>query len=332
MAGMGKRMRPHTLTVPKPLLPIAGKPMVYHIVNELTHNLEEPIEEVCFIIGRFGESAEHQLLEITEGLKIKGKISYQDNPIGTADAILCANNSLNGPVIIVFADTLFKARFSIPPEPDAIIWVYPVKDPSEFGVVKTGESGLITDFVEKPSKFVSNMAITGIYYFRDGKNLRKELQYLKDNNIVKKGEYQLTDALENMKNKGIKFMPHKIDEWLDCGNVHSTIDTNRKILEFNKNILQNTAISENSEIIAPVYLGTGVKITNSSVGPYVSIGENTEVKNSIITNSIIQTNCQVVNANLKDSMIGNFVQFDGGSHPSTEYNISLGDYSNLICR
>src|SRR6185369_16578610 len=144
-------------------------------------------------------------------------------------------------------------------------------------------AGYITDFVEKPQEFVSDLAIIGIYYFRDGANLRKELQYLLDNDIRDKGEFQLTNALENMKNKGMKFAPGKVTEWLDCGNKDATVYTNQRVLEFmrgDKALRGQNIKIENSTVIEPCYFGQNVVVTNSVVGPYVSLGDNTFVSNS----------------------------------------------------
>ncbi|TXT27887.1 MAG: glucose-1-phosphate thymidylyltransferase [Chitinophagaceae bacterium] len=163
----------------------------------------------------------------------KGTISYQDEPLGTAHAILCAKKALKGPVVVAFADTLFKADFTMDLAQDGIIWVKKVKDPTLFGVVKIGNNGFITDFIEKPVTFVSDLAIIGIYYVKNGEFLKDEMQYLIDNDIKEKGEYQLTNALENMKNKGAKFIPGAINEWLDCGNKNNTVYTNQRFIQTN---------------------------------------------------------------------------------------------------
>jgi glucose-1-phosphate thymidylyltransferase len=327
MAGMGKRMRPHTLTVPKPLVPIAGKPIVQRLVEDIAKVCNEPIEEVAFIIGNFGEAVEKKLIQIAESVGARGTISYQDQPLGTAHAILCAKDSLEGRVVVAFADTLFKADFTLDTSADGTIWVQQVEDPRPFGVVKLNEQNEITDFVEKPETFVSDLAIIGIYYFNDGAYLREELQYLLDNNILDKGEFQLTNALENMKNKGTRFIPGKISEWLDCGNKDATVYTNQRYLEYlsgSQDLIAASAQINNSIIIPPVFVGENAVLNNAVVGPHVSIGNGTKISDSVISNSIVQENTVIKNANIKNSMLGSFVTYQG-----TPADLSLGDYNAL---
>ena len=328
MAGMGKRMRPHTLTVPKPLIPIAGKPIVQRLVEDIARVCGEPVEEVAFIIGRFGSAVEQSLVKIAESVGAKGTIYYQDEPLGTAHAILCAKPSLSGPLVVAFADTLFKADFKLDSSVTGTIWVQRVEDPRPFGVVKLDEKGQITDFVEKPETFVSDLAIIGIYYFQDGDYLRDELQYLLDNDIKDKGEYQLTNALENMKNKGTIFVPGQVTEWLDCGNKDATVYTNQRYLEYLKErgekLVADSAKITNSVLIEPVYIGENAVITNSVVGPHVSLSAGATVDDSRLSNSIVQTSAVVRHANVANSMVGNFATLTGV--PS---DLSLGDYNAL---
>jgi glucose-1-phosphate thymidylyltransferase len=328
MAGMGKRMRPHTLTVPKPLIPIAGKPIVQRLVEDIAKVCGEPVQEVAFIIGRFGAETEKSLVQIAESVGAKGTIHYQDEPLGTAHAILCAQSALTGPVVVAFADTLFKADFTLDSSVPGTIWVQKVDDPKPFGVVKLNEQGQITDFVEKPQEFVSDLAIIGIYYFQDGEYLRSELQYLLDHDIKDKGEFQLTNALENMKNKGTTFVPGRVTEWLDCGNKDATVFTNQRYLEYlqerGENLVAESAKVTNSVLIPPVYVGEGVIITDSVVGPHVSLGNHSNVRASVVSNSIVQTSASVLHANVANSMIGNHATVTG-----TPDDLSLGDYNTL---
>lgn len=329
MAGMGKRMRPHTLTTAKPLIPIAGKPVVQRLVEDIMATANEKVEEIAFIIApHFGKAVEEMLVKVAESLGAKGKICYQEQALGTAHAILCAGDSLKGNVFIAFADTLFKADFKIDTAKDAIIWTQKVEDPSAFGVVKLAEDGRITEFIEKPVTFVSDLAIIGVYYFKDGENLRKEMQYLLDNNVTEKGEYQLTTAMENMKNKGLAFYSDQVEEWLDCGNKDATVYTNQRILEIKKDKEQLVAAGatlENATIIAPCFIGEGVTVRNAVVGPHVSLEAGATVENAIISNSMILEQASVKNAVIANSMLGKNVTYS-----SKADEVSLGDFSVVL--
>lgn len=328
MAGIGSRLRPHTLTIPKPLTLIAGKPIVQRLVEDIVKVVDQKVEEISFIIGpSFPKDTEEKLMKIAKGLGAKGKVYVQKQALGTAHAIQCAKESLEGPCVVAFADTLFKADFTLDGETDGAIWVKQVDEPSAYGVVKL-QDGIITDFVEKPDEFISDLAIIGIYYFKSGEILREEIQYLLDNNILDKGEFQLTNALENMKQKGLKFVPGQVSEWMDCGNKEITIDTNSKVLQFSREegeaLISKNLVLENAEIIEPCYIGTNVVLKNSTIGPNVSLGDDSVVENSHIVDSLIQTNTTIKNANLKEAMIGNNAYFDGEFK-----SISIGDYSVL---
>ncbi len=324
MAGMGKRMRPHTLKLPKPLIPIAGEPIVKRLAEEITKVSKSKINEIAFIIGDFGEVVEQTLLDIAKNLGAKGKIYYQTEALGTAHAIYCAEPSLNEKVIVAFADTLFKADFDLDEDISSIIWTKKVENPEAFGVVKKDAKDNITDFIEKPKEFVSDEAIIGIYYFKNGDNLRKELKYLIDNDIRGNNEYQLTDALENMKNNGVNFKSATVTEWLDCGNKDATVHTNQRILHHLGNKVSKTSKQKFSIIIEPCFIDDGAIINNSVVGPYVSIGKNTIIKNSVISNSIIQTNTNIKEAVFSNSMIGNFVNIN-----KEKDDFSIGDYNTI---
>jgi glucose-1-phosphate thymidylyltransferase len=328
MAGRGSRLRPHTLTVPKPLIPIAGKPIVHRLVEDIAGVLNQKIEEIAFIIHPdFGPQVEKDLVAIAEKLGSRGTIYYQREALGTAHAIMCAKESMSGPIVVAYADTLFRADFSLDTTADSVIWVKKVDDPSAFGVVKL-EGDRITDFVEKPKDFVSDLAIIGIYYFKSGETLRSELQYLLDNDVVKGGEYQLTDALENMKQKGMRFVPGQVDEWMDCGNKNVTVETNSRMLGFlnadGENMVHPSVKLENSTIVPPCYIGENVVLVNSTIGPNVSLGNNSHVTDSIIKNSLIQTHAHIKNAQLDNAMLGNHVTYNGNFA-----SVSLGDYSTL---
>lgn len=326
MAGQGKRMRPHTLTTPKPLLPIAGKSIVQRLVEDIAKVCNTKIDEIAFVVGHFGEEAEQNLLKIAQSVGAKGRICYQEEALGTAHAILCGKEVLKGNVVVAYADTLFKAGFNLNLENDASIWVQKVENPSAYGVIKQNANGNIEAIIEKPKEFVSDLAIIGIYYFKDGENLKKELQFLIDNDIKVNGEYYITDALDNMNRKGLVFSPSIVEEWLDCGNAAATIHTNQRYLEYlkNENLVDSTTQIINSTIVQPVFIGANVIIENSVVGPHVSIGKNGKITNSIINNSILQENSTITNANISDSMIGNFTEISG-----KQAQLNLGDFSQI---
>ena len=329
MAGRGSRLRPHTLTIPKPLIPIAGKPIVHRLVEDIAGVISQDIEEIAFIIHKdFGTTVENDLIAIAEKLGARGTIYYQNEALGTGHAIMCAKESMDGPIVVAYADTLFRADFSLDTTADSVIWVKQVEDPTAFGVVQLNEKNEIVDFVEKPAEFVSDLAIIGIYYFKKGEDLRTELQYLLDNNVTKGGEYQLTDGLENLKQKGMRFVPGKVDEWMDCGNKNVTVETNSRMLNFlHKDQVDLGASNvrlDNSTIIPPCYIGENVVLINSTVGPNVSLGKGCHVVSTTIKNSLVQTHAHISNANLDNAMIGNHATFNGDFTA-----ISIGDYSVL---
>jgi glucose-1-phosphate thymidylyltransferase len=239
---------------------------------------------------------------------------------------LCAEKLLEGPVVVAFADTLFRANFKIDPEVDGILWVKQIEDPSAFGVIKMNEAREIIDFVEKPKEFVSDLAMIGVYYFKEGEKLANELNYLVENGIIKSGEYQLPDALRRLTEKGMRFMPGEVEEWLDCGNKEVTVITNQRVLEYDSEkgieLVDPSAKLLNSVIIPPCYIGKDVVLENSVVGPHVSLGKGSVVTNSIIKNSILQHHSIIIDANLKDSMLGSYSKYKGLAR-----DLSLSDYS-----
>jgi glucose-1-phosphate thymidylyltransferase len=327
MAGLGKRLRPHTLTVPKPLLPIAGKPIVHRLVEDIAKVCPEKIDSIGFIIHpSFGKEVEESLKGIAREVGATGKIFYQTEALGISHALLFAKELFTGKIIVAFADTLFKAEFKLDTTQDGIIWVQQVSDPSQFGVVRVNEKNEITELVEKPTTFVSDLAIIGIYFFKDGKALADEMQYIIDNDIKEKGEYQFTTVLQNRTRKGARFVPGKVTEWLDCGNKNVTVETNQRYLEFIKDqkLVSQKAKISNSVIIPPCFIGDDAVIENSVIGPHVSVGKNSQIHDSRIMNSIIQTNSKISRAVLENSMLGNFVNFE-----TRALDLSLGDFNTI---
>ena len=329
MAGRGSRLRPHTLTIPKPLIPIAGKPIVHRLVEDIAGVLNQDIEEVAFIIHEsFGQKVEEDLIAIAQKLGAKGTIYYQNEALGTGHAIMCAKESLSGPAVIAYADTLIRADFKIDAEADAVIWVKQVNEPEAFGVVKLNAKNEIIELVEKPTTFVSDLAVIGIYYFKEVGDLKQELQNVLDNNIKNGGEYQINDGIKAMMANGKVFKTGEVNQWMDCGNKNVTVETNSRMLGFlnadNVDLVANNVKLENSTIISPCYIGENVVLINATVGPNVSLGNGCHIVDSSIKNSLVQTHVHIKNARLDNAMIGNHANFDGNFT-----SISIGDYSVL---
>jgi glucose-1-phosphate thymidylyltransferase len=331
MAGRGSRLRPHSLTVPKPLIPVAGKPIVHRLVEDIANLLDEPIDEIAFILGDpawFGDEVVQSLKQLAIDLGAKASIYRQLDPLGTGHAIMCAEHSLSGPAVIAYADTLIRADFDLDKEADSVIWTKKVANPEAYGVVNLNENQEITELVEKSTEFVSDQAVIGIYYFKDVAVLKNELQYVIDNNIINGGEYQINDGIKRMMANGKVFKTGTVDEWMDCGNKEVTIETNRRMLGFlnesKEALVSDTINSTNSKIIEPCFIGEGVTLINSTVGPFASIGANTTIEDSNVKNSIIQTHTLIKNATLDNAMIGNHATFNGKFT-----NVSIGDYSAL---
>ena len=327
MAGRGSRLRPHTLTIPKPLIPIAGKPIVHRLVEDIARVLNQDIEEVAFIIHEsFGKKVEEELIGIAQKLGARGTIYYQNEALGTGHAIMCAKDSLSGPAVIAYADTLIRADFDLDQTADSVIWVKQVDKPEAFGVINLNDKNEIVELVEKPETFVSDLAVIGIYYFKEVAVLKNELQLVLDNNIIHGGEYQINDGIKQMMAKGMIFVPGKVDEWMDCGNKDVTVDTNSRMLHFldidGEKLVAADIRIENSTIIPPCYIGEDVVLIDSIVGPNVSLGKGTHLQNTKIKNSLVQTHAHIKNAKLDNAMIGNHASFDGNFT-----SISIGDYS-----
>ena len=332
MAGRGSRLRPHSLTVPKPLIPVAGQPIVHRLVKDIVKVLNQPIDEIAFVLGDpawFGDDIVASLKDLAKSLGAKASIYRQDQPLGTGHAIMCAKESLSGPAVIAYADTLIRASFNLDPEADAVIWVKQVEKPEAYGVVKLNDKKEIVELVEKPEQFVSDLAVIGIYYFKDVSVLKEELQKVLDNNIINGGEYQINDGIKGMMARGKVFKTGEVSEWMDCGNKAVTLETNQRMLGFLKadgeeQLIATSIRNENSKIIEPCYISENVVLKNTTIGPNVSIGNHCVIENSTIKNSLIQNNTTIKNANLDQAMIGNHVKYDGKFT-----KISIGDYSVL---
>ncbi len=324
MAGKGTRLRPHTHTTPKPLLTVAGTMIIERIIQTFDRTLERDIDEIIFILGDFGEEVKKDLTEMSNRHNAKATFRKQEEALGTAHAVYCAADDLEGEVIIVFADTLFDTNDVVSVEgADSVIWLKHVDDPSRFGVA-VHEGDTITDFVEKPSEPISNLAIIGVYYFKEGKDLKREIEYLLNNDVTGHGnEYQLTDALDRLLKDGKKFKIATVDEWLDCGTISAWLETTKIILKKEQHSY-DSGLYRNAEIIPPVYIGQNVILENSKIGPFASIGTGSVIKDSRVNDSIVLENAEIDKSEIEEATIGNHTiikNFKGSAH--------LGDHSSI---
>lgn len=323
MAGKGTRLRPHSHTTPKPLLPVAGTSIVERIVLTFSRTINRTVDEIAFVLGDFGDDVKKDLTAMAERQGAKASFYYQKEAKGTAHAIHCAKESLEGEVIVVFADTLFDTSEKVNvDDADSVIWLNHVEDPSRFGVAVHTPDGRITGFVEKPKELISNLAIIGVYYFKDGAGLRREIQRLLDENITGHGgEYQLTDAIDSLLKQGKVFKAAQVDEWLDCGTVPAWLETTEHIIA-KENHAFDPAAYPGSTIHAPVFIGAGAVIEGSTVGPYASIGAGAVVRNSTVAHSIVLDKAQVEGSALHGATVGAHAQVGGFTG-----RVHLGDHS-----
>jgi glucose-1-phosphate thymidylyltransferase len=315
VAGIGKRLRPHTYTAPKALIPVAGKPILGHIVDGL---VDMGVTELIPIVGYMGE-------QITEYLKstydMKIEFVHQEEQKGIAHAVdLTREFADNSELIIILGDTIIDTDFTkIPKAGDYVLGVREVEDPRRFGVCEV-EDGVITNIVEKPDEPKSNLAIVGLYYFRDSAPLYEACRAVIDRDITTKGEYQITDALALMIEGGTKFVPYEIDGWFDCGKVETLLETNRVLLEGFENGTHGT----DSVIIPPCFIDPDSKIENSVVGPYVSVASGCSISNSVVKNSILNEGSSLSNVVLEASVIG-----AGAEVTRSSSNLNISDDSQV---
>jgi glucose-1-phosphate thymidylyltransferase len=332
MAGRGSRLRPHTLTTPKPLVAIAGSPILNQLVKDTVKLIDEPIDEIIFIIGDplfFNKEVETNLSAIAKKYDAKPVIYRQLSPLGTGHAIMCAKPSLTGSAIVIYPDTLIRVDDNFDKNSDVVIWTKRVSNPEAYGVVKLNQKNEIIDLVEKPESFVSDLAVIGMYYFKEISQLKDKLEIVISNNKMNSGEYQINDGLLAMMKDGKKFLVGEVNEWLDCGDAKKCIKANKAMLTFlnqdGKRLISEKINLINAKIIPPCSIHHDVTIIDSTIGPYVSIGEGSKILKSSISNSIIQTNTSISNAELKKSMVGNNCVYNGNGQ-----EINIGDFSELI--
>lgn len=325
MAGRGTRVRPHSHVTPKPLLPVCGKSMVERIVDTFSAVLPRPITEGVFILGPdFGQDVRDALTDICDRHDAKASFAVQSPALGTAHAVSCAGDALEGEGIVVFADTLFFMEPGIDlADSDVVAWVKHVDDPSRFGVA-VREGDRIVELVEKPKELISTEALIGIYYVKDLARLRKEIQYLMDNDVTGHGnEYQLTDAFDRLLKDGCIFRTATVTEWLDCGTIEALSDTTRFLIRH-----QQPAVPEGAVIDAvvhePVYIGPGARIEGGEIGPETSVEAGAQITNSVVTHGIVFSDARISDSNLTDSLVGRSARVHGFSG-----RCNIGDHSDI---
>lgn len=300
LAGKGTRLRPHTYSKPKPLLHVAGKPVLGHILDSLK---SLKVDEITFITG---DMEDHIIDYVSKNYNFKTNYVKQKEMKGDGHAISLAKGQIDGDVIVVFVDTLFmkdvKKDLEDIGDAEGIVWTSKTNDPKRFGIVEVGSKNIIKGIEEKPENPKSDLALIGLYYFKDSKNLFFYLDKIIEKNINSKGEFRLADAIGLMIDDGKKIKADTVDVWLDCGKPETLIETNKYLLEHGRN---KTTHAIHSVINQPVYIEDGVVIENSVVGPNVSIAKGSKIFNSILSNTIVGEDVIIENAILEQSLLGN---------------------------
>lgn len=315
VAGVGSRLRPHTYTVPKVLLNVGGKPIIGHILDNIIAN---GFTEATIIVGYLGDMIKEYVLK---HYSIKVDFVEQEERLGLGHAIYLSRHTFSrDPILIILGDTIFDVDLKkMISSGHSTIGVKKVEDPRRFGVAETTD-GFISKLVEKPEKPASNLAIVGLYYILNPQYLVDCLKEMIKTNVRTKGEFQLTDALQMMIERGERMKTFPVDGWFDCGKPETLLSTNQHLLSQ----LQNPPIIDGVVTIPPVYISTEATVRNSIIGPYATIAEGTTVENSIIRNSIVSEGATVSEALLQDSIVGSNAVVRG-----TYKRINIGDSSEL---
>ena len=299
LGGLGTRLRPHTYTRPKPLINVAGKPMLGHIIDKFAGL---PVSEYIFVVGYLGEQIEQY---VKSTYAFPARFVEQPEPLGQAHALWLCREYVDGPVFMIFGDTLFEADLSeLARAPqDCLAYVKEVDDPRRFGVAILRADGCVQQFVEKPESTANRLAVIGMYYYTDGPLLMRACEELMARRIQTKGEYFLTDAANLMIAQGARFVTRTVDTWLDTGKPETVLETNRHLLS-NGNDNSSALRGLTCVIVPPVYVHPTARIEESVIGPYATIGENCHIRRAIIQNSIIEAGAAITDSILDQSLIG----------------------------
>jgi glucose-1-phosphate thymidylyltransferase len=322
VAGAGIRLRPHTYTQPKPLIPVAGKPILAHIIDEL---LEADFREFVFVLGYLGEKIKNFVQNRYKNLKCE--FVFQNDRMGLGHAIWLAQEEIKNEkeLFIALGDTVFDMDLSeMLKSPTSSLGVQEVKDPREFGIVLLDEKGFVKKVIEKPKIPHSNLAIVGLYKIMEVKQLIDALEYNIQNDIRTNGEFQLADALQRMVEQGVKFTTVRVNNWFDCGKKEILLETNKTLLEKNNVYDVDLPSFENTIIVHPVSIGDGCEIKDSIIGPYVTIADNTKIDASIIQDSIIGSYSYLKEIILNKSVVGSDTSIRG-----IKRSLNIGDNTEI---
>jgi glucose-1-phosphate thymidylyltransferase len=324
VAGVGTRLRPHTYTQPKPLMPVAGKPIICFIVDKLA---EAGIKDFVFVIGHLGDKVRNFVEETYPNLHTE--FVYQEQRKGSAHAVWTARETIEDEdeIFIAFGDSIFDADLQHMLDcPHSCLGVKKVSDPRDFGVAEFGEDGRVIRLVEKPKIPMSNMAIVGLYKVREVHALIRATEYLIQNDIRTVGEFQLTDALQHMVEQGTHFHTIPVQNWFDCGRKEVLLETNAMLLDQRgiPTSQRELPVFENTIFIHPVAVGSNCNITHSIIGPHVTIGDNAQIQRSIVKDSIIGNFAALEEVVLKHSVIGSDASIRG-----IDLNLNIGDNTEI---
>jgi glucose-1-phosphate thymidylyltransferase len=317
LAGKGTRLRPHTHVTPKPMLKVAGKPVMAYILEDL-QKLGN-VEQIIYITGHLKEKVE----DYARSFPFDSVFIEQVEQNGTATAVALAREYVDQPVLIIFVDTIFETDLSVikTTDADGIIWTKEVEDYQRFGVVVTDAEGNMTQIVEKPRDPISKRANIGLYYIKNWKLLFEGIEHVQ-RQPTKLGEYFLTDAFQYMIDKGAKLKVIDVAGWYDAGKLDTLLETNRTMLE--KGRARRPATNGGATIIDPVYIEDDVTLTGSTIGPNVAIGKGSVVEGSVLRDTIIGEQARVTASRLDNSLIGDSTLVDG-----VHGSVTLGDHSEV---
>ncbi len=324
MAGFGKRLRPHTWSKPKPLISVAGKTVLGHVLDVLSTATDLESSEMVFIVGYLGDQVRTFMGENYP--QVKTHYYIQEEMRGQSHAIALARQHLKGPILILFVDTIVDEDMSFLMESneEAIIWVKQVEDPRRFGVVEVGEDGFVRGLIEKPDTMENDLAIVGMYFFSRGEDLMTAIDRQLSEDIVTKGEYFLADAIDLLIKDGLKLYPKVVDVWLDAGLPETVLSTNRYLLDHGRDNSTEVANRKDVKVCPPVYIHPTAAIADSEIGPHVSIGPGCEIVGSKISDSLLGERTKVTRAELTSSIIGARTIVEGAKGI-----ISVGDDSEV---